>query len=149
MSRQTAIQTTSANQIQVDAAQSPQRNTAASPWSYMPAMDVVEHQHEFTIDFDAPGIARDQIDLAYDNGELSLHGVVPPRWPESVKPLRQEYGVGDFDRSIPLGLSIVARAARRRSARLAHRRTNQHATGLEPCVTAAKHLAWFDHDSHR
>ena len=103
MSRQTAIQTTSANQIQVDAAQSPQRNTAASPWSYMPAMDVVEHQHEFTIDFDAPGIARDQIDLAYDNGELSLHGGVPPRWPESVKPLRQEYGVGDFDRSIPLG----------------------------------------------
>jgi HSP20 family protein len=103
MSRQTAIQTTSANDIQVP---SQPQNLAApveQPWSYLPAIDVIEAEHEYTIVCDAPGLVNDQISLTYEAGVLNLHGPVASRYPQPVKFLRQEYGVGDFDRSIPLG----------------------------------------------
>ena len=103
MSRQTAIQTTNANDIQVQAQPQSLPARTEQPWSYLPAMDVTETEHEYTIVLDAPGLVSDQITLTYETGIINLHGPVAPRSPQNVKFLRQEYGVGDFDRSIPLG----------------------------------------------
>lgn len=103
MSRQTAIQTTNANDIQVQTQPQNLPARVENSWSYVPAIDVIETDQEYTIVFDAPGLISDQISLTYEAGVLNLHGPVAPRYPQSVKFLRQEYGVGDFDRSIPLG----------------------------------------------
>ena len=98
MSRQNAIQTATTNDIQVHTqAQPPQA------WSYLPVMDVIETENEYAIVLDAPGVVRDQVTLTYEAGVVHLHGPVAPRYPSNGKFLRQEYGVGDFDRTIPLG----------------------------------------------
>jgi HSP20 family molecular chaperone IbpA len=72
-------------------------------WSYTPAMDVMETANEYVIQCDAPGVQSDAINLTYESGVLHVHGRVPTRGPSSGQYLRQEYGVGDFDRQIPLG----------------------------------------------
>jgi HSP20 family protein len=51
---------------------------------------------------DLPGASADGIDVRFEDGVLSLHAAVPPReW--AGKPLRQEYGIGDYRRSFQLG----------------------------------------------
>lgn len=74
-----------------------------SDWSYAPAIDVYETPASFVIECDAPGLKPDGIDLTFEQGVLKLHGQVAQRANTSASFLRQEYGVGDFDREIPLG----------------------------------------------
>jgi HSP20 family protein len=72
-------------------------------WSYTPPIDVYESNDSYVIECDAPGMKPDAISLTYDRGVLHLHGQVAPRQPSNTRFLRQEYGVGDFDREIALG----------------------------------------------
>lgn len=101
MSRQTAIQTTTTNQIQTGSA-APAR-TSPNAWSYLPQIDVIEWSQEYTIVCDAPGLTPSDFELTFENGFLRVHGPVSQRYPENARFLRQEYGVGDFYREIPLG----------------------------------------------
>lgn len=105
MTRQTAIQTSQSNQVQVQtpANQRVAHESQPSQWSYIPAIDVIEWEREYSIVCDAPGLKHDEITLTYESGVLNLHGFVLPRYPQDSRFLRQEYGVGDFDRVIPLG----------------------------------------------
>jgi HSP20 family protein len=73
-----------------------------SAWSYTPAMDVYELPDAYVIECDAPGVKAEGIELTYEAGVVHLHGEVPQRFTGATI-LRQEYGVGDFDREIPLG----------------------------------------------
>jgi HSP20 family protein len=93
-----AIQTTCC--APVDA---PRGSARRSEWSYTPAMDVYELPDAYVIECDAPGLQADGIDITFEAGVLHLHGNVTPRHNEGLGYLRQEYGVGDFDREIPLG----------------------------------------------
>ena len=100
MSRQTAIQKTN-NTVQTTT--SPAAPDQSNSWSYLPQIDVSEWSEEFTIVCDAPGLKANEFNITYENGQLIVHGPVSPRYPENVQFLRQEYGVGDFYREIPLG----------------------------------------------
>lgn len=81
----------------------PAEQSQRSEWSYLPAIDVYEIADAYVIKCDAPGLKSEGIELTYDSGVLRLHGEVPGRHPENATFLRQEYGVGDFDREISLG----------------------------------------------
>jgi HSP20 family protein len=96
-----AIQTTCCSQPV--AAAEPQPTRQRSEWSYTPAIDVYETPTAYVIECDAPGLKADGIDLTFEGGSLHLHGEVAQRVVGEVTFLRQEYGVGDFDREIPLG----------------------------------------------
>jgi HSP20 family protein len=101
MNRQTAIQASNTNTIQ-PAAAAPAR-PAQNAWSYLPQIDVLERTEAYSIVCDAPGLKADDFDLTYENGSLHVHGPVAQRYPENARFLRQEYGVGDYYREIPLG----------------------------------------------
>jgi HSP20 family protein len=103
MSRQTAIQTTKSNEIQVNSPQAQPELGQPQGWSYLPAIDVLEWNEKYTIECDAPGLQVDQIELTFENGVLHLHAPVAQRYSPNARFLRQEYGVGDFDRTMPLG----------------------------------------------
>lgn len=65
---------------------------------FTPRVDICESTEELLVCCDLPGVRPEDVDVHFENGELSLHGKVRPRdHPGGF--LHQEYGVGDFTRS--------------------------------------------------
>lgn len=80
-------------------------NRAAGYFS--PRVDILESEHELTLYADLPGVAADQLEIRYNEGQLALHGKVAPR--QSQTPfVRKEYEVGDFYRVFTVGELIDA-----------------------------------------
>jgi HSP20 family protein len=100
MARQTAIQTTNSNNVPM---RSSQPANEGEGWSYVPQIDVLEGTDSFSVVCDAPGLSASDINLTFESGVLHIDGRVAQRYPQDVKFLRQEYGVGDFYRQITLG----------------------------------------------
>jgi HSP20 family molecular chaperone IbpA len=65
-------------------------------------VDICDRGAEIVIVADMPGARPEAINVAFEDGILSLHAVVPPR-DLPGRPLRQEYGIGDYRRSFRLG----------------------------------------------
>jgi HSP20 family protein len=74
---------------------------------YTPRVDVYEDENELVFLCDMPGVKPDQIDLRFENGELTLHGHAEPRQNNPNYRL-WEYGVGDFYRSFNVGAEFDA-----------------------------------------
>ncbi len=104
MTNQNAIQTLPAKEVHSN--QSFPQTTGesqAEQWSYVPPIDILESSEAYIVEFDAPGLNANEIDLAFERGILKLHAPVTARQPQEVTYLRQEYGIGAFDRSVQLG----------------------------------------------
>jgi HSP20 family protein len=72
------------------------------PLVYQPNVDVCDAGSEVMIVADLPGARADGIDVAFEDGVLTVHADVPARdLPGRV--LRQEYGIGGYRRSFRLG----------------------------------------------
>lgn len=80
---------------------------ASATTTFTPRVDIVETDHELTLYADMPGVAPDQLDVRFNEGQLSLHGQVTPRQ-RNVQLLRKEYEVGDFHRVFTVGETIDA-----------------------------------------
>jgi HSP20 family protein len=74
---------------------------------FTPRVDIVETDHELTLFADLPGVKPEDVDLRYENGELTLYGRCNPRQPERGT-LLNEYEVGDFYRAFQVGETIDA-----------------------------------------
>lgn len=80
--------------------------TEATRNVYRPRVDIVELGEEFRIDAEMPGVAKDDVELHFEKGTLSIRGKVQtPGNSESPYDVR-EYGVGDFERDFRLGDGI-------------------------------------------
>jgi HSP20 family protein len=76
---------------------------------FTPRVDIFENDQELTLFADVPGCGSEDIDLRFENGELLVHGKVPPRRKEGRKEtgfVLQEYEVGDFYRAFTIHESI-------------------------------------------
>jgi HSP20 family protein len=78
--------------------------TRGGPY-FVPRVDIFETDNELTLLADLPGVRGEDVDLRYENGELVLHGRVPPRH-EGRNFLLSEYEVGDFYRAFAIHESI-------------------------------------------
>jgi HSP20 family protein len=74
---------------------------------YTPRVDIYETPEELLVLCDLPGVTVENVELKFENGELSLYGKVPPRQ-EPVEFLLGEYGVGDFFRSFTIPAEVNA-----------------------------------------
>lgn len=77
--------------------------------SWMPRMDIVEAEEGFRILADLPGMSRDDIDITFEDGVLTISGerkVVTGEKKESLHLNERVYG--KFSRSFTLGGSIHA-----------------------------------------
>lgn len=70
--------------------------------TFQPNVDVCDRGGEVVIVADLPGARPEAIEVAFEDGILSLHAVVPARALPG-RTLRQEYGIGDYRRSFRLG----------------------------------------------
>lgn len=73
--------------------------------TYSPRIDIWENQEELTLYADLPGVAADQLEIRYENGELTIYGRVEPRQAD-VTFLYGEYGIGDFYRTFAVGEAV-------------------------------------------
>jgi HSP20 family protein len=83
----------------------PERHTekaADAGLTYQPDVDICDYGADVTITADVPGARPDGIDVAFDDGVLTVHAAVPCRQLPG-RPVRQEYGVGGYRRSFRIG----------------------------------------------
>lgn len=78
--------------------ESPQQPTL----TYQPNVDVCDRGTEVRLFCDLPGARAESIDVAFEDGVLTVHAQVPPRQLPG-RSLVQEYGIGDYRRSFRLG----------------------------------------------
>jgi HSP20 family protein len=74
---------------------------------YTPRVDILENDTELTVYADMAGVRPENVDIRYENGELTLYGC-PCARPQSANYLMCEYGVGDFYRSFTVPTVIDA-----------------------------------------
>lgn len=75
--------------------------------TYSPRIDIWEKNDELVLYADLPGVAPEDLEIRFENRELTIHGKVQPRL-EKLNFLYGEYGVGDFYRTFTIGEMIDA-----------------------------------------
>ncbi|MCL4202332.1 MAG: Hsp20/alpha crystallin family protein [Pirellulaceae bacterium] len=75
--------------------------------TYTPRFDIWENQEELLLYGDLPGVNAGDLDIRFEDKQLSIHGRVAPRH-SGGQYLYAEYGVGDFFRTFAIGESIDA-----------------------------------------
>ncbi len=70
--------------------------------TYTPRFDILETDDELVLYGDLPGVAPEDLDVRYENRELTIHGRVHPRG-ANARNVYREYGIGDFHRSFVIG----------------------------------------------
>lgn len=84
---------------------------AEHPWSvryYSPSVDILETHEELLLHADMPGVRPGDLDIRFENGELSIHGKTRPRHEEGWSFLLREYETGDFHRTFSISEAIDA-----------------------------------------
>lgn len=98
------------NEVSVKQADEPLAQTEQTRGEryFRPNVDILEKDHELLLLADMPGARSDQIDVRFEDGELTIHGPAEPRLPADAVPLLREYGVGDFYRTFRVSERIDA-----------------------------------------
>ncbi|MEX0712617.1 MAG: Hsp20/alpha crystallin family protein [Pirellulales bacterium] len=79
-----------------------------SGYCYRPNVDILEKNDELMLVADMPGVAGNEIDIRFEEGELTIHGPVPDRYGQQDGWLLREYGTGDFYRTFRVSEQIDA-----------------------------------------
>jgi HSP20 family protein len=88
-----------------------ERAPAERTWngrSYVPAVDIYETKDELLLVADMPGANGNEIDIHFEQGELTISAPVASRQPETTAYLLGEYGTGGFHRSFRISEAIDA-----------------------------------------
>lgn len=75
--------------------------------TFRPRFDICEKDDELVLYGDLPGVAPEDLDIQFENRELTIHGKVPLRHTD-INFLDGEYGIGDFSRSFTVGEAVDA-----------------------------------------
>lgn len=73
--------------------------------TYVPRFDIWEGNDELRLYGDLPGVGPDDVDIRFENNELTVHGRVRRRH-DDVEFLYGEYGIGDFHRTFRIGETV-------------------------------------------
>ena len=70
--------------------------------TFQPNVDIRDTGGEVSLIADIPGATAAGIGVTFEDGVLTMHATVPPR-EQPGRPIRQEYGIGNYRRSFRLG----------------------------------------------
>jgi len=73
--------------------------------TYTPRFDIWEGAEELILYGDLPGVAPENVDIQFENRELTVLGKVEPRR-QGASLLAGEYGVGDFARTFTISEAV-------------------------------------------
>lgn len=86
------------------------RSNFSSTDSTLPAVNVKENNNEFLIEVAAPGMNKEDFQIHYDNGRLSISSELKKRHEEKEgeKVTRREFSYQSFQRSFTVAENAVA-----------------------------------------
>jgi HSP20 family protein len=87
--------------------ETPQPELTRGGLHFTPRVDIYETEGELTLFAEVPGVRPEDVDLRYEQGELTLRARVRPR-SDGKRLLLQEYEEGDFFRAFNIHESIDA-----------------------------------------
>jgi len=89
---------------------------AASPSVLTPAMDVLESDAAYTLRFDVPGVAREQLEITVEGRRVSLGTSAPPQAeaPEGERVLYRERAAARYARTVSLPAEVDAATSQAR-----------------------------------
>jgi HSP20 family protein len=76
--------------------------------SFSPSLDVVEHDDEFAVSIDLPGVSEKDIDITVANNVLTVRGEKNEEKEEKGRYYRKETWSGGFQRTISLPNTVDA-----------------------------------------
>lgn len=76
--------------------------------SFSPSLDVVEHDDEFAVSVDLPGVSEKDIDITVANNVLTIRGEKSEQKEEKGRYYRKETWSGSFQRTISLPNTVDA-----------------------------------------
>ena len=76
--------------------------------TYRPNVDIIERPDDLLVVADVPGATAEDIDVRYEQGDLTLEARVEPRQSPDTNYLSREYGIGAFRRVFRLSETIDA-----------------------------------------
>lgn len=76
--------------------------------SFSPSLDVVEHDEEFAVTVDLPGVSEKDIDITVANNVLTIRGEKNQEKEENGRYYRKETWSGSFQRTISLPNTVDA-----------------------------------------
>jgi HSP20 family protein len=89
-----------------------QETASAEPtWTgrtYVPAVDIYETKDELLLLADLPGVKGEDVNIHFEQGELTISAPVHARQPEGTAYLLAEYATGGFQRSFQISEAIDA-----------------------------------------
>lgn len=90
----------------------PNSETTRGGSFFRPNCDIVETAEELRVYADVPGATREDIDIHFEKGSLTIHAKVADRHGSGARFIRREYGVGGFFRTFRVDESIDANGIR-------------------------------------
>jgi len=75
---------------------------------YRPNVDILERAEELVVLADMPGASADDVDVNFEDGNLSIYAKVKARQAAETEYLVHEYGVGDYYRTFRVSEAIDA-----------------------------------------
>jgi len=73
-----------------------------------PPVDILESADELLLVADLPGVAANEVNINFEDGELTIHGPVRGTADQTRRFLLREYGVADYLRSFRVSEQIDA-----------------------------------------
>ena len=74
---------------------------------YQPNTDIYEDSEHVVLTIDMPGVAPNDVDVTLERRVLTIRGRVHTERPSRYRPIRLEYGEGDFERSFTISDDIA------------------------------------------
>lgn len=73
---------------------------------YRPNVDIIEQKDELVLLADMPGVKPGDIEISFEDGEISVHGRVTSRYTGAKDFLLTEFGIGDYYRTFRVSEQI-------------------------------------------
>ena len=79
---------------------------APGPSGWTPAVDIHETADRYVLTAEVPGMSRDDLDIHFDEGRITIAGTRRERTPQCEQYHRVERGHGSFSRSFQLPIPV-------------------------------------------
>ena len=74
--------------------------------SFRPAVNILENEANYTLEFSVPGFSKEDLKVAIDNNQVTVSHKTEENKEENINYLKREFSTGGFERSFELPKNV-------------------------------------------